>query len=241
MSHPPILLFDFDGVVITQKALEYAALVQSRKKFFGWKNIETLRLIDFARLFEESDSSNRLKAIYQSYFAYKKYIPSRWKRVLFFIVFRRFYPTYEKYEEITPGLKAILAKLKSSNIILGIVSNTSKKRLDYFRNKLDLDKYFSVFISRDDTPYRKPNPYPIFLSLRMIRDKFNTSIDRNRVYFFGDLPSDIETAKNAKIKSIALLTGHGRPKDLKKLNPTFIIKDLYALESLEPFKKFLLN
>ena len=71
MPHPPILLFDFDGVVLTQKALEFAALFYKQKKFYNWKNIEQLRLIDFARLFEESDSSNRLKAIYQAFKAYK--------------------------------------------------------------------------------------------------------------------------------------------------------------------------
>jgi phosphoserine phosphatase len=40
MSHPPILFFDFDGVVITQKALEYAALIHLRKDFYKWQNTE---------------------------------------------------------------------------------------------------------------------------------------------------------------------------------------------------------
>ena len=240
MSQAPILLFDFDGVIITHKALEYAALIFSRKKFYGWRNLDTLRLIDFARLFEESDSNNRVKAILQAYKAYAPYIPSRWRRVVFFIKYRSFYPKYEKYEDIEPNLQRILPILKSKNIPLGIVSNTTKERLVYFKNKLNLEDFFSVFISRDDTPYRKPNPYPIYFALNKLKKKYHIKIDKNQIYFVGDLPSDIQTGKNAHINSIAVLSGHGRKNDLEKSKPTIILKDLSNLLNLEPIKKFLL-
>ena len=58
MSHQPIILFDFDGIIITQKSLEYTASFFLKKRFYNWKNIENLRLIDFARIFEEADSKN---------------------------------------------------------------------------------------------------------------------------------------------------------------------------------------
>ncbi|KKK51440.1 hypothetical protein LCGC14_3114930, partial [marine sediment metagenome] len=61
MSSQPIILFDFDGVIITQKSLEYTASIFRKKKFYRWKSIENLRLIDFARMFEEADSKNKLK------------------------------------------------------------------------------------------------------------------------------------------------------------------------------------
>jgi len=241
MSHPPILLFDLDGVIITQKALEYAALVHSRNTFYRWKNLEDLRLIDFARLFEESDSKNRVKALFRVYKAYAPYVPSRWRRILFFIRFRRFYPRYEKYESIDPELQKILPILKSSKFILGIVSNTSKERLEGFKSNLRLDDYFSVFISRDDTPYRKPHPYPIYLALKKIKSEHGVRIDKSRIYFIGDLPSDILTAQNADVKSIAILTGHGREKDLEALRPTFILKNMSKLVDLEPIQKFILK
>ena len=89
MSFPPIVLFDFDGVIITQKSLEYTALYHLRKKFYKWQNTKGTRLIDFARLFEESDSKNRLVAFYRINMVYKQLIPSIWRRNLFFIKFRR--------------------------------------------------------------------------------------------------------------------------------------------------------
>ncbi|MFX0024791.1 MAG: HAD family hydrolase [Candidatus Hermodarchaeota archaeon] len=241
MSHSPILLFDFDGVVITQKALEYAALKLLKKRFYKFQNIENLRLIDFARLFEEADSKNRIKALIRAYKVYNKYIPSRWRRIFFFMKYRRTYPIYEKYETLKHDLKPVLVKLKANGFPLAIVSNTSEARLNFFRNKLDLDNYFSIYISRDNTPYRKPNPYPILLALKYIKMKYKIPIKKDNVYFIGDLPADIETAKNAGINSIALLSGHGLEEDLEESKPTITIQEIKTLLEIEPFKKFILD
>ncbi|MFX1347044.1 MAG: HAD family hydrolase [Promethearchaeota archaeon] len=234
-------MFDFDGVIITQKALEYSALISLRNKFYRWRNIENMRLIDCARLFEESDSSNKLLALKQINKVYQPFIPSIWRRNIFFIKFRRMYPKYEKYETLKPYLEEILIQLKKRGIYLGIVSNTSKKRLDYFKKKLNLDKFFSVFVSRDDTPFRKPNPYPIYFALMKIKKKHNYSINKDKVFYIGDLPADIECAKKADVKSIALLSGHGTREDLEKTNPTFLIENIKNIIEIEYFKKFLLD
>lgn len=241
MSHQPIILFDFDGIIITQKALEYTASIFLKKSFYSWRNIENLRLIDLARMFEEADSKNRIKALLRIIKVYKQFIPSLWKRILFFIKFRKAYPKYEKYETLKPDLEEVLIKFKEHNFILGIVSNTSKNRLNHFNEKFNLTKYFSVFISRDDTPYRKPNAYPIYAALKLVKKNFNISIENINVFYVGDLPHDIQCAKNAGVKSIALLSGHGSKDDLENSNPSFIIKDLKDLLEIESFKKFLLD
>ena len=241
MSHQPIILFDFDGIIITQKSLEYTASLFLKKRFYKWKNTERLRLIDFARIFEEADSRNKIKALFKIIKIYKSYIPSLWKRLLFFIKFRRTYPKYEEYETLKPNLEEVLIKLKKSNFILGIVSSTRRERMNRFIEKFSLENFFSVFISRDDTPYRKPDPYPIYAALRQIKEKFKTSIEKENVYYIGDLPHDIQCAKNANINSIALLSGHGTVRSLNDSNPTFLIQDIKNVLEIEPFKKFLLD
>ncbi|MFX0030223.1 MAG: HAD family hydrolase [Candidatus Hermodarchaeota archaeon] len=241
MSHLPILLFDFDGVIITQKALEYTASIFLKKSFYGWKDTENLRLIDLARIFEEADSKNRIKALLRFTKVYKKYIPSLWNRGLFFFKFRKTYPKYEMYETLKPNLENLLIKLKEWNFILGIVSNTSRSRLEQYIEKFNLMKFFSVFISRDDTPYRKPNAYPIHAALKKIKKSFKLSIDKTNVYYVGDLPQDIECAMNAGVKSIALLSGHGKKDSLENSNPSFLVKDIKDILEIEPFKKFLLD
>jgi HAD superfamily hydrolase (TIGR01549 family) len=241
MTLPLILLFDFDGVVITQKALEFTALMYLKKRFYNWKNTESLRLIDFARLFEESDSSNKLKAFFNIYRAYKHYIPSRWKRILFFIKFRRTFPQYEKYETLKPNLEKILEELKKRRVIFGIVSNTSGERLELFRNRLNLDVFFSVYVSRDDTPMRKPHGHPVLVALMQIKQILKIPIDKEKVYLIGDLPTDIECAINAGVKSIALLSGHGTKTDLEKANPSIVLQEIKDILEIDPFKKLLLD
>ena len=241
MSHLPIILFDFDGVIITQKSLEYTASIFLKKKFYKWKNTENMRLIDFARLFEEADSENKILALKRIIKIYKKYIPSRGRRILFFIRFRRTYPKFEKYETFKPNLEEVLKKFKKNNIPLGIVSNTSGNRLERFVKKLKLDEYFSVFISRDDTPYRKPNPYPIYAALKEIKENYKSSINKEFVYYVGDLPQDIICAKNARINSIALLSGHGDREGLERVKPTYLLQSVKGIVEIKKIKKFLLN
>lgn len=241
--HPPIVLFDFDGVIITHKALEYTALYYLKNKWYKWQNIEGLRLIDFARLFEESDMDDGWEAIRRISKAYKPYIPNGFKRFLFFAKFGRRYKIFEKiYEQLNPGLKEILIEFKKKGFPLGIVSNSEKKRLNYFRKKFHLDEYFTVYITREDVPFKKPNPYPIIIALKMIKDNFKFKrIDKNEVYFIGDLPSDIYCAKAAKINSIALLSGHGTKEHLREINPTYILQNIKELAELDKFKKFILE
>ena len=239
MSQKLIILFDFDGVIITQRSLEYSASIFLKRNFYKWKNTENIRLIDLARFFEESDSKSKWTAFKQINRVYKHFIPSFWRRNIFFINFRRTYPKFEKYETLTPNLDRVLKELKKKDIPLGIVSNTSSKRLEYFKRKLHLEKYFTVFISRDESPVRKPNAYPIILALKELKKRITISIDKNTVYYIGDLPSDIECAKNAEIKSIALLSGHGKKEDMEKSNPTIILEDIKEILEIEQFKKLL--
>ncbi|MBD3340474.1 MAG: HAD hydrolase-like protein [Candidatus Lokiarchaeota archaeon] len=231
MEHPNIFLFDFDGVIITQKALEYTALELIRNKTFRIRNNEHLRLIDYAKMFELSDSNNKIEALIQAFRNYKEIIPSRWRRLFFFYLFRKRYKKYEKiYEELEPNIEELLNLLKVRGNPMAIVSNTNRPRLNFFKNKFSLDRFFRVIITQDDVPYRKPHAYPILRAIQLIKREFGfAKIDRNKVFMIGDLPSDIASAKAAKIKSIAILSGHGNTQELEKLKPDLICKNLTAL------------
>ena len=239
--HPPIIFFDFDGVLMTQKALELLAYRMLKNRFYRWKNTKNLRLIDLALLFEKSDDENLLKLYQNIHMNFKSYIPSRFRRDIFIIKFRREYRKLEKiYDGLTPGTLDILKELKRKEIILGIISNTQKKRLFYFIKKFQLQEYFSVILARDDLPFHKPNPYPILHALKVIKRQNNfRMIDKSSVYFIGDIPSDIKCAKSAGVKSIALLSGHGSKIELENESPDYLIEKITDLSEHPPFKKFL--
>ena len=151
------------------------------------------------------------------------------------------YPKYEIYETLKPKLREILSDLQKCGVIFGIVSNTGGERLSIFRNRLSLDEYFSVCISRDDTPVRKPQGHPVIIALQHLKKELEFPIDKNNVYLIGDLPTDIECAHNAGVKSIALLSGHGTKLSLEKANPTIILRNIEDIIEIDPFKKLLLE
>jgi len=239
--HRPIIFFDFDGVILTQKALEYVAYQLLRNSFYRWKNTENLRLIDLALLFEKSDSEDLFRLYQNIHSNFKPYIPSRLRREIFIIKFRRLYRRLEEiYDGLKPGITEVLNKLKNKEMILGLITNTQRKRLNYFKNKFQLKKFFSVIFTRDDLPFHKPNPYPILYALKVIKKQYNIKIiDKSNVFFIGDIPSDIICAKSAGIKSIALLSGHGRRIELKNECPDYIIEKITDILELPPLKKFL--
>jgi len=82
--------------------------------------------------------------------------------------------------------------------------------------------YFCPHTRQEKCKCRKPNTY--FLSLA--EKKY--SLDLRNSYIIGDHPSDMEVSCNIDIKTIYILSGHGR-KHLKelKIKPDYITDDLY--------------
>jgi len=57
-------------------------------------------------------------------------------------------------------------------------------------------------------------------------------IERQKTLFVGDMVHDVETARQAGIKSVAVLSGYDSKEKLKKAKPDFLLKDLGKLPSL---------
>ena len=111
---PVIIFFDFDGVILTQKALELLACRMLRNRFFKWKNTENIRLIDLALLFEKSDNKNLLRLYQNIHINFKPYIPNRIRRDIFIMKFRRDFKKLEKiYDGLKSGVLQVLKDFKS--------------------------------------------------------------------------------------------------------------------------------
>lgn len=69
---------------------------------------------------------------------------------------------------------------------------------------------------------QKPNPYFV----KKAEKEFN--LNRNKSFVIGDHPSDVEMGYNMNIKTVYLLTGHGK-KHLRelKIKPNLIAKNIY--------------
>lgn len=137
----------------------------------------------------------------------------------FKILSKRFKEVYESalHANTKPydGIEELLANLKGEN--LAILSNKPHEI-----TKLYAQKFFSnygfgqVYGQRENIP-KKPNPN----TAKEIALKFNAKCED--VYFIGDTKVDMQTAKNANMKSIGVLWGFRDEKELRENGADFIV------------------
>ena len=105
---------------------------------------------------------------------------------------------------------------------LGVVTTKtgqySRELLEHF----GIMKYFDVLIGSEDVTNLKPHPEPIFKAL----DTLNYT-NETIIYMIGDTISDLLAAKEAQIKSIAVLCGYGDLVELEE-NADFVTKNALA-------------
>ena len=125
------------------------------------------------------------------------------------------YSTYlNKKSKVFDGIYEILDFLKKENIHIAIVTNKLHQLAircveNYFNN------YDIITIGAEDKFDRKPSPNASLEIINLYRVEPEASI------FIGDSHIDIETAKNANIRSGGVLWGNGDTKELKEADFLF--------------------
>lgn len=107
-----------------------------------------------------------------------------------------------------------------------IVSN---KRDEFIKMILDshgLASYFAEVLGGDSAPCLKPDP----CALLNLLEKYKVAPDR--ALFIGDMTVDVETGKNAKVRTCAVTYGFDDRSKLEKYSPDFLIDDLLELRGL---------
>jgi len=133
------------------------------------------------------------------------------------------------FSDFFPGTEKTLRILDSKGIKMGAASNSHGERISKWFKIKKVDDLFPLFISRDarKTYGVKPSPGPLLALLVKIKKYYNyPKIDRSRVAFVGDLITDVQAAQRAKIKSVAVLSGHSIREELEFYNPDFIIPNI---------------
>jgi len=115
--------------------------------------------------------------------------------------------TISIFPEIRNTIKALHEKFK-----LGIVSNSYTELIKNKLKKEGLLDYFDFII---DVEHSRPKPDPTMLIAAVKK----MDVDPKETIYIGDMDGDIETAKNAGVKSIAVTYGYHSHKRLMPKNP----------------------
>jgi HAD superfamily hydrolase (TIGR01549 family) len=110
-----------------------------------------------------------------------------------------------------PGIIRVLKKLNNNNIV-GIVTSNNKKTVEKFLEKYDVRVSF-IYDKADLEGKAK-------IIIKMLSDR---NMDKNETFYVGDEDRDIEAAKHAGIRSIAVTWGLNSKKYLARHNPNYLI------------------
>ena len=124
-----------------------------------------------------------------------------------------------KYSSLMPGVMEALNFFYERNIAMGICTNKRQFVTEDLIEKMNLKKYFSVIIGARDNIPLKPLPDMVLLAMLGFKPT-ETSF-----FMVGDTSNDIDAAKAANIKSIAIRGGYTHI-DIEKLNADIILDSM---------------
>ena len=200
----PVVLFDLDGTLIDSGAMILASMRHATRTVLGRDVpdevlaaavggpglIEQMRILDEARLDE-------LVRVYREHNE----------------------PLHAELQACT-GVFDVLERLCAEERQLGIV--TAKRRATVqlaFDVLPELERYFDVVVTSDDTQRHKPHPDPLLAALSRFR------VRAEEAAYVGDSPFDVQAAKAAGVYAVAVTWGgiHTRER-LDQEDPDAIVE-----------------
>lgn len=117
------------------------------------------------------------------------------------------------------GMETLLQSLENRRIPWGIVTNKPVRFAAPLVQALGLDERCASLICPDHVVQRKPDPEPLFLACQQI------GADPARAVYVGDHERDIESGRNAGMKTIAVRYGYIEEPETVDLWQADIIAD----------------
>lgn len=106
------------------------------------------------------------------------------------------YDNFRELIEVFPGVLSLLAQLKEKGLQVGLVTSRLWETTAIGLKKYDMEKYFDVIVTHDDTDKHKPDPAPVLLALKKLGAKAEETL------MVGDSMFDIFCARNAGTKTV---------------------------------------
>jgi len=106
---------------------------------------------------------------------------------------------------------------------LGLVTSGDRDRVMQQLRAFRLTRLFGVRVCSGDTPEKKPHPAPLRLALRQL------CLEPSACVYVGDSPEDLQMAKSAGVRAIAVLGPFPTEKRLRAARPEFLLESIREL------------
>lgn len=226
-SAPRALLFDLDGTLVhslpdVADAID-AMLASYRLPVLGEAQIGTmigngaLKLVERAlRLARENSAP--------------AHSPALLTEALLADAHQRFLQHYRQHycvrSTLCPGVAAVLPALQASGITLAVVTNKPLEFVAPLLTALGIVGHFPLLIGGDSLAAKKPSPLPLLHACQRLGIAVADTI------MVGDSRNDIDAARTAGMRNVAVSYGYNHGEPLTAVRPDVIIDQLDHLPTL---------
>lgn len=130
---------------------------------------------------------------------------------------------HNQYVKLFPHVKETLIELQHQGFKMGIVSAKMRQGVELGLELTDIRSYFDTIISIDDVINAKPHPEPVLKAIANLKGEVETSL------MVGDNYHDIESGKNAGVKTAAVAWSLKGVEYLQQFKPTYMVEDIRDL------------
>ena len=201
------VLFDWDGTLINSYAADSSA---------------------YLAMFREMGIPWGLEELAQHYSPnwYRVYRAAKLPRARWDDADRAWRAQYAKHSpRLIAGARQVLARLGRAHH-LGLVTSGDRDRVTQQLREFRLTRLFGARVCSGDTPEKKPHPAPLRLALQKLCLKPSACV------YVGDSPEDLEMAKRAGVRAIAVLGPFPTEKRLRAARPDFLLESIRELPEL---------
>ncbi|WP_373893355.1 pyrophosphatase PpaX [Virgibacillus sp. CBA3643] len=130
---------------------------------------------------------------------------------------------HDNYVTAFPQVVDTIEQLKNNGIKLGVVTTKMTKAVTMGLTLTGLDSFFDSVITLDDVTHLKPHPEPVIKAMEEL------DADAASTLMVGDNYHDIESGKNAGVKTAGVAWAHKGKKRLLEYNPTYMLEEMRDL------------
>jgi HAD superfamily hydrolase (TIGR01549 family) len=168
-----------------------------------------------------------------SFFVLLNAVKDRLDALSYVLLRRKFYNLLEEMElegakgvTLYSGAVETLQKIRSHGVKIGLVTNNGRAGTDLTLNRLGLQSFFDVVVTRDDCEEMKPSAEPVKKALAGMHVQIQSAI------LVGDGVMDVLAARATGLLSIAVATGPFSNERLLKVEPDYFLGSINDLPLL---------
>lgn len=198
------VLFDWDGTLLdSYHADSQAFLAMFRAMGVNWGLAEL-----------EQHYSPDWYAVYRA----ARIPPERWNEAD--RVWRTYYAKHPS--KLMAATRRVLSQLNKRHK-LGLVSSGDRDRVSRQLREFRLTRVFRTRVLGGDTREKKPHPAPLLKALAEMK------AEARHCVYVGDTPEDVEMARAAGVRAIAVLGPFPTEKRLRAMRPEILLNSLHEL------------